>query len=64
MQELKTSLNDDKQDDDNRSNEDQDDIMSEPGDTELDLLESAGMIKVEKIYYNILRKTKYGCGKF
>ena len=28
------------------------------------MLETTGMIKVEKLYYNIIRKTKFSCGNF
>jgi len=31
-------------------------------DQDLEMLESTGMIKVEKLYYNIIRKTKFSCG--
>lgn len=43
--------------------DDQDILFDEPSE-ELKLLESAGQIKVEQLYYNIVRKTRFACGKF
>ncbi len=44
--------------------EDDQDILGDEPSEELKLLESAGQIKVEQLYYNIVRKTRFACGKF
>lgn len=49
---------------DNQSLEDSSQESDDPNFDDTDMYETYGMIKVEKIYYNIIRKTKFGCGKF